>query len=254
MTSSDTPGSSGPSQAPSTEPLYEDTLPGGCHWSLVMKRGHQLRLIDKEGGANVGMLFYNPGMLLERINLPDTLKCQHTFKLTRGHCIYSDMGRIFCSITEDSLGWHDAAGGTCNRRLVERKWGKKTFQDAHNDYHRNGYDSFLVQLAKYGLGKKDLAANINFFSKVATSDEGAMSFVPGHSKAGDSVTLRFEMDTLVIFHACPHPMDNAEQYPVKPVTYQISKAPAVADDDVCKNACDENQRGFMNNALYHLQG
>lgn len=219
-----------------------------------MKRGYQLRLIDKEGGANVGMLFYNPSMLLERINLPDTLKCQHTFKLTRGHCVYSDMGRIFCSITDDSVGWHDAAGGTCNRRLVERKWGKKTFQDAHNDYHRNGYDSFLIELAKYGLGKKDLAANINFFSKVATSDEGAMAYVSDHSKAGDSVTLRFEMDTLVIFHACPHPLSDASEYPVKPVSYQISKAQEVTDDDFCKNACGENQRGFMNNALYHLQG
>jgi hypothetical protein len=112
----------------------------------------------------------------------------------------------------------------------------------------------LIQLAKYGLGKKDLAANINFFSKVQTTDDGDMKFVSGHSQAGDSVTLRFEMDTLVILHACPHPLNNAESYPVKPVTYEISKAPTVADDDFCKNACGENQRGFMNNALYHLQG
>ena len=50
------------------------------------------------------MLLYNPQDKLERYNAPDTLKCQHTFKLTRGHCLYSDMGRIFCSIIEDSLG------------------------------------------------------------------------------------------------------------------------------------------------------
>jgi uncharacterized protein YcgI (DUF1989 family) len=84
--------------AASPELLYEDTLAGGCHWSLRMRRGTTLRLIDVEGGANLGMLFYNPDNLLERYNAPDTLKCQHTFKLTRGHCLYSDMGRIFCSI------------------------------------------------------------------------------------------------------------------------------------------------------------
>ena len=83
--------------------LYEDRIAGGCHWSLRMRRGTSLRLLDEEGGANVGMLFYNPVNLLERYNAPDTLKCQHTFKLTRGNCLYSDMGRIFCSIVEDSV-------------------------------------------------------------------------------------------------------------------------------------------------------
>lgn len=73
-----------------TTPLYEGTLPGGHHWSLLIRRGKVLRLTDNEGGANVGMLFYNPSDKAERYNAPDTLKCQHTFKITRGHCLYSD--------------------------------------------------------------------------------------------------------------------------------------------------------------------
>ena len=77
------------------EKMYEDEIPGGAHWSMLMRKGTTLRLIDKDGGANVGMLFYNPNDKLERYNAPDTLKCQHTFKLTKGHCLYSDMGRIF---------------------------------------------------------------------------------------------------------------------------------------------------------------
>ena len=84
--------------------LYDEELAGGTHWSFVLRRGTVLRLIDVAGGANVGMLFYNPANPLERYNMPDTLKCQHTFKLTRGHCLYSDMGRIFCSIVEDTVG------------------------------------------------------------------------------------------------------------------------------------------------------
>ena len=62
------------------------------------------------------MLFYNPHNPLERYNAPDTLKCQHTFKLTRGHCLYSDMGRIFCSIVDDAVGWHDTACGNQHAR------------------------------------------------------------------------------------------------------------------------------------------
>jgi hypothetical protein len=231
--------------------IYRDTLPGGKHWSLVMRRGTTLRLIDVEGGANVGMLFFNPAHLLERYNAPDTLKCQHTFKLTKGHCLYSDMGRIFCSIVEDTTGWHDTVCGNSTKALVTRRWGGDTYQAVRNDWQQNGYDSFLVEGGKYGLGRRDLAANVNWFSKVAIADDGRMTFDADAATAGASVTLRFEMDTLVLFHTCPHPLDPSESYPRKPVTYEIGVAPPIAADDACLNSAPENGRGFENNRLFH---
>ncbi len=232
--------------------LYEDTIPGGAHWSFTLKKGIQLRLIDLEGGANVGMMFYNPSNLLERYNAPDTLKCQHTFKLTKGHCLYSDMGRIFCSIVEDTFGWHDTACGNTNKTIVKEKWGEKNYQDFRNDWQLNGNDAFLVEVAKYGLGKKDLAANLNLFSKVATDSQGNLCFDESVMQAGSFIDLRFEMDTLVVFHTCPHPLNPSKQYPKKPVTYQLSKAEQATENDYCQHFCPENERGFENNRLYHL--
>jgi uncharacterized protein len=232
--------------------VYEDTLPGGKHWSFTLKKGTLLRLIDVEGGANVGMLFYNPVNLLERYNVPDTLKSQQTFRLTRGHCLYSDMGRIFCSIVEDSLGWHDTVCGNTSKTMVAARWGEKSYQEARNDWQQNGHDSFLVEGGKYGLGKRDLAANVNWFSKVTVGDDGSISFDPNHSSAGATVALRFELDTLVLLHTCPHPLNPAAAYPRKPVTYRLEKAAPVAADDICKTHCPENGRGFENNRLYTL--
>lgn len=237
-----------------SEILYEDVIQGGKHWSFRLKRGTLLRLTDLEGGANVGMLFYSPENLLERYNAPDTLKCQHTFRLTRGHCLYSDMGRIFCSVVEDDLGWHDTVCGNSTRAMVAARWGARTYQECRNDWRLNGHDSFLVEGGKYGLGRRDLAANVNWFSKVAVRDDGAMAFDAAHSRPGASVSLRFEMDTLVLFHTCPHPLNPAADYPRKPVAYALSKAPPMADDDVCLNSRPENRRGFENNRLYHLMG
>ncbi len=232
--------------------IYEDRLPGGTHWSLTLKRGTVLRLTDIEGGANVGMLFYNPVNLLERYNAPDTLKCQHTFKLTRGHCLYSDMGRIFCSVIDDQSGWHDTVCGSTTRKMTDEKWGLKTYQDHRNGWTLNGHDSFLVEGAKYGLNKKDLAANVNWFTKVEVDGEGAMHFDPNHAAAGASVDLRFEMDTLVLMHTCPHPLNPASDYPRKPVLYQLFKGAAVPEDDPCKTHCPENERGFANTRLFNL--
>lgn len=235
-----------------TSALYEYTLPGGSHWSLRVKRGLALTLTDLEGGANLGMLFYNPLDLLERYNAPDTLKCQHTFKLTRGHCLYSDMGRIFCSIIEDGLGWHDTVSGNSTAATIARHYGARDYQTDRNNWHQNGYDAFLVELAKYGLGPRDMAANLNLFSKVTTDDDGFLRYVPDHSKAGSQVTLRFEMDTLVVMHSCPHPLDPAKHYPRKPVHLALCQAGPIREDDVCLNHCAENRRGFENNRLYHL--
>ena len=239
---------------PDQEMMYEDRIEGGAHWSLLMRRGTVLRITDLEGGANVGMLFYNPLEKLERYNAPDTLKCQHTFKLTRGHCLYSDMGRIFCSIIDDSLGWHDSVGGNLSEKKLKEKYDVVSYQDARNDWTLSGQHCFEVELAKYGLGTSDLAANLNLFSKVATDEEGNMLFVPNHSVAGSTVDLRFEMDTLVILHTCPHPMNPASEYPRCPISYQIRKAEPVAEDDLCMNSRPENKRGFQNNAIYHLTG
>ena len=113
--------------------------------------------------------------LLERYNAPDTLKCQHTFKLTPGHCLYSDMGRIFCSIVDDTFGWHDTVCGNANKARVARRWGDASYQQHRNDWQQNGHDSFLVEAAKYGLARRDLAANVNWFSKVAVADDGALT-------------------------------------------------------------------------------
>ena len=235
-----------------SEIIYTTQLPGNAHWSLEMRRGSLMRLTNIDGGANVGMLFYNPRNLLERYNAPDTLKCQHTFKLQRGNCLYSDMGRIFASIIEDDSHWHDTVCGNSNAALVEKKWGKRDYQTQRNDWLQNGYDAFLVELAKYGLGPADMAANMNWFSKVVSDDAGNIQLDTSTSKPGQQVALRFEMDTLVVLHTCPHPLDNAEHYPFKAVSIELGKADPVSDDDYCKNFRPENQRGFMNNNLYYL--
>lgn len=237
--------------------LYTTTLPGNGHWSLELRRGSLMKITDIEGGANVGMLFYNPRNLLERYNAPDTLKCQHTFKLQRGNCLYSDMGRIFASIVEDysanGVGnWHDTVCGNSTAEIIEKQWGKRDYQSHRNQWRQNGYDAFLVELAKYGLGRADMASNINWFSKVIADDHGNIQLDTRNQSAGNSVTLRFEMDTLVVMHACPHPLNKSESYPFTSVKIELGEADPITDDDYCKNFREENQRGFQNNALYYL--
>src|SRR4029453_14962771 len=160
--------------------LFEDLVPSAATWSHVLKRGTALRITDTEGHANVGALFYNWENPTERYNMPDTLKAQHIARLTRGDVLYSDMGRILCSITDDSVGWPEPLGGCSNPGLGAVKDGEARYQEHRNDCHKNAYDSFVIELAKYGLGARDLVAPLNFFSKVVVDESGGLPFVPGH--------------------------------------------------------------------------
>ncbi len=236
----------------STTKLWEETLPGSSTWSHVLKRGTSLRMEALEDGSNVGAILLNADNVSERLNLPDTLKAQHIARLTAGSVLFSDMARVLCSITEDTLGWHDPLGGCSDARMVAQKYGPLSYQQARNGWHQNALDGFLIELAKYGLNQRDLMMNVNFFSKVEVHDDGGMHFVPGHCKAGDAVELRAEMNTLVILNTCQHPMDPDTTYRQRPVKLTLKRVPAPGDDDLCRNACPENARGFTLTERYFL--
>jgi urea carboxylase-associated protein 2 len=225
--------------------LFEEALPGGGLWSWGRLRRHTtLRLTDLEGGANVGLMAYNADQPLDRLNLPDTLKALHTAKLTRGHVLMSDMGHALLSITADTVGWHDPLGGHGNAALVEKKYGVATYQEKRNDWHRNAHDNFLIELGKHGLGKRDLVANVNFFSRVDVDAEGVMRFHPGNSSAGQHVDLRAEMNVLVVLNTCQHPLDPHPRYAPKPIQLTVLKTPPPGADDFCRKFRGENERSF----------
>jgi uncharacterized protein YcgI (DUF1989 family) len=136
------------------------------------------------------------------------------------------MGRILCSIVEDSVGWHDPLGG-CSAA---------------------GRDSFLIELEKWGLGPRDLVANVNFFSRIDVAGDGAMSYHEGNSKAGSAVELRAEMNVLTILNTCSHPL---AQHESKRVHLAVRKVAAPAEDDACRLSRPENGRGFILTERYY---
>ena len=233
--------------------VLEDRLPAGCHHGLVLRRGYTLRLTDVEGGANVGLLAFNFDDRTDRYNMADTLKAQHTAMLTAGHILMSDMGRAMLSITRDDLGWNDAFCGTTDAAMIAAQFGELDFQDARNDYYRNGRDGFVHQLGRWGLSRRDLVANVNFFSKVAPGGDGAMTFVDGHSKAGSTIDLRADMNCLVLFTSAPHPLTNASTYPTGDVAFSVRWTGLAGPDDLCRTSCEQNGRAFENTESWYGQ-
>jgi urea carboxylase-associated protein 2 len=232
--------------------LVDEPLRGGQMWSRVLKRGQVLRVTDVEGSGAVAALLFNADRPLERYNMPDTLKAQHIARITIGNALYSDMGRVLCSVIADTCGWHDTITGLESSAASTAKYGPGDYQALRNDWHRNSRDNLLVELGKYGLGKRDFGPNLNLFVKVAVDADGKLGWVSGNSKPGAFIELRSEMNTLVVLSNTPHPLDPATTYRARPVQLGVRQAGPVAPNDRARVSCPENERGFALTEAYFL--
>jgi urea carboxylase-associated protein 2 len=228
--------------AENLEQLYQQDIVGGDTWSLVLKRGQRLRLTDPSGVGNVSMLAFHQRHFAERYNMPDSLKGQHTAHLTAGNCLFSDMGRVLVSIVEDTVGWHDPFGAVSTAASELERFGDRSYQKFHNRRVRNTYDNLLIELGKHGLYERDWHAPVNWFSTIVVEDGGKFVFDASRRKAGQSVTLRAELDTLVVLSATPHPFDPVTEWKPSTITAELfAGAPA---DDPCRLHRPENGRAY----------
>jgi urea carboxylase-associated protein 2 len=225
-------------------PLFTEEIPAGAMWSMRLARHRTMTLKALAPDANVSALFFNALNPLDRLNLPDTLKALHTARITKGHVLMSDMGHALASVVDDTLGWHDPLAGYSTGGIIRSSFGEASYQEHRNDFHRNSHDNFLIELGKHGLGIRDLVACLNFFSKVTADNDGLLRFVPGHCKGGESVTLRAEMDLLVVLSNAPHPLHPPGDYPLAPVEVTIRNGTPAPEDDFCRNFRPECTRAM----------
>lgn len=232
--------------------MWSEIVPGGGHWSWRMPRGSAIRFVALEDGPNVSAVLYSALEKLERYNMPDSLKAQHTAHYQAGHVLMSDMGRSLASVTADSLGWHDPLGALLDNERMALKYGERRYEDARNGMYRSGKDGLLIEIGKYGLSKRDLIAPVNLFSKVSVDAQGRFQFAPQHAKAGDFVELRFDMDVIFAISTAPHALDPNPVYAPKKVGLLAWRCGAAPADDACRAFRPENARALHNSDVLYL--
>ncbi|SDN41745.1 hypothetical protein SAMN04487897_102848 [Paenibacillus sp. yr247] len=232
------------------EIIWNMTIGPGGKWSGAIGKGKLIRFTALEAGANVSVQLFHARDLTERYNMPDTLKAQYTAHLRRGNVLMSDNGRALVSIVEDSIGWHDPLSGYTSRTATDAKYGATNFQKLRNEWLRSGQENFAVELVRNGLSMRDMMPVVNLFSKVFSDENGDMHFVADHCPAGATVTLRTELDTLLVLSNTPNPLDPRTSYPSVPVKIEVLQAEPVDADDYCVNYRSENRRAFENTWEY----
>ena len=195
--------------------IHEDTVVPACEpWSARIQKGGRLRLIDLEGQQAVDFLCYSAADPAERYNAANTIKLGNNIYLGEGSVLWSVRARKMMTIVEDTCGSHDTLYGCCSIEVDEVRFGKSKTQGCQSN--------FEAELAKHGMGEKDMVANINFFMYVPVEADGAVAIAEGLSKPGDYVDLRAEMDLLVVISNCPERDNQAagfEPTPIRAIVY-----------------------------------
>ena len=189
------------------------TIPAGEPWLGLIKAGQVMRIVDLEGNQAVDTLFYNASDSAERYSANDTIRSQGNIYLTAGSKLISNCGNTLMTIVADTCGRHDTLGGACSAESNSVRYALNK-RDMHSCR-----DSFLSALASnsYGLSKRDLSSNINFFMNVPVTPEGELQFAGGISAAGRYVEMRAEMDVVVLISNCPQLNNPCNAYNPTPV-------------------------------------
>lgn len=192
----------------------DELVPARAPWSTIVPAGHVLSIVDLEGNQAVDCLLYHAVDTAERYSAADTIAAQGNVFLTTGSVLRSCEGRPMMTIVADECGRHDTIGGACSKESNTLRYG------FHTHHQHACVENFLREGARWGLGKRDIVSNINWFMNVPVEEDGTLGIVDGLSAPGLSVSIRAETDVLVLVSNCPqinNPCNGFNPTPVRMV-------------------------------------
>jgi urea carboxylase-associated protein 1 len=199
---------------PAGATVLDELVAARAPWSAVVAAGDELSIVDLGGNQAVDCLLYMDADRSERYSAPDTIAAQGSIFLTTGSVLRSNEGRPLMTVVADEVGRHDTIGGACSKESNSLRYGQ------HTRHQHACVENFLGEGAKWGLGKRDLVSNINWYMNVPVEEDGILGIVDGISAAGLTVTVRAEVDTLVLVSNCPqvnNPCNGFDPTPVRMV-------------------------------------
>ena len=192
--------------------ILDEVAPARGPWSAVVRAGDVLTILDLEGNQAVDTLVYGADDHTVRYSAPATMVGQGNVYLTTGTVLRDSESRPMMTIVADEVGNHDTIGGACSQESNTLRYG-------HHTKHQHAcVENFVLEGSRWGLGKRDIVSNINFFMNVPVDADGSLGIVDGLSAPGKRIALRAEIDSLVLISNCPqinNPCNGFDPTPVR---------------------------------------
>jgi urea carboxylase-associated protein 1 len=209
-----------PSSLDPASAIYRRVVPAGTYWIHRIAAGQTFRMVDVGGNQAADTLFYAAGDPAERYSAVDTIRAQGSVYLGTGSRLLSNEGHVMLHITADTVGRHDTLGGACSgeSNTVRYSLDKKSMHSCR--------DTYLLAIAEneqYGLTKRDITHNINFFMNVPITQDGGLTFEDGLSGPGQYVEMHAAMDVIALVSVCPqlnNPCNGYDPTPLEMIVWE----------------------------------
>ncbi|GAA6144604.1 urea amidolyase associated protein UAAP2 [Thalassolituus maritimus] len=189
-------------------------IDAGDYFIGVVKAGQTLRILDLEGNQAADTLFYSATDTSERYSAMDTIREQGNVYLTTGSVLRSNENTPMLEIVADTCGRHDTLGGAC---ATESNTVRYDLEKRCMHACRDSWMLAIAEHPEYGISKRDISHNINFFMNVPVTEAGGLTFEDGISAPGKYVELKALMDIVVLISNCPQLNNPCNGYNPTPV-------------------------------------
>lgn len=192
----------------------------GEYYFAPVLQGETIRIVDVMGNEAADTLFFDLHNPSEHYSAVDTIREQRNVFLSTGTVLRSNKNQPLLTITADTCGRHDTLGGACSSESNTVRY------DLEKRYMHSCRDNWMLALSQhpeFGIDKRDIAHNINFFMNVPITPEGKLRFADGISGPGKYVEMLAEKDVLVLISTCPqlnNPCNGYDPTPLEVIIWQ----------------------------------
>ncbi|WFL67623.1 MULTISPECIES: urea amidolyase associated protein UAAP2 [unclassified Pantoea] len=206
------------SQRDPAEARFQQQIDAGDYWLQRIEAGQTLRITDLEGNQAADTLFFNAEDTAERYSMSDTLRGQNNVFLTAGSVLRSNFDRPMLTITADTCGRHDTLGGACS---CESNTVRYDLEKRHMHSCRDSWMLAVAEQPEFGLTRRDITHNINFFMNVPVTQDGGLTFADGISAPGKYVEMLAHINVLVLISNCPQLNNPCNGYNPTPILVSV---------------------------------
>lgn len=195
------------------------TLAARTGVAFRVAQGQRVRIVNTHGTQVVDFWAFVPGEPPEQLSMPHSRNAWYRLSPHAGDPLLSDRRRAMFTLVDDtSPGLHDTLIPCCDATR---------YAQLGHPGHASCAANFTAALFALGVTGPDLAPPpLNLFMNVPIRVNGTLGVAPPEAKPGDWVTLRAEVDCVVVLSACPHdifPVNGADCTP-RDVQYELLPA------------------------------
>jgi uncharacterized protein YcgI (DUF1989 family) len=158
--------------------------------------GQRFRVIDVEGGQVADTFAFRADDISEFHSAEHTRVHLSRLFPRPGEPFVTNRRRAILRLEEDgSPGIHDMLCAACD--------AERYASLGVEGWHASCRENLERAMAHLGETRIEIPQPINLFMNIPIGEEGTLGWEPAPTKPGDFVTLRAEMDCLVVVSACP---------------------------------------------------